>query len=219
MNSENGNSIKTPRMGSGVSITEGVTGLATVALAIIGLADIFPWLLGAIATIALGAALVFEAGAITARFAALEPEGQGSLSLLTWGRWGTMSAGFLAGCAGIALGILAILHVDPEVLIPIAVIVYGAALIMDSGVRVRLSTLESEHAGLHGMSKQVAREAAAASSGIQVLVGLGGITLGILATIGISSQTLCLVALLSIGSAILVVGSFVGGRVIGMYRG
>jgi hypothetical protein len=116
------------------------------------------------------------------------------------------------------VGILALLGVDAVVLIPIAAIVYGIALIMDSGIRARLSALEIEHSGLSSVAQEVAREAASASSGIQVLVGLGGITLGILAIIGISPQVLSLVALLSIGSAVLVVGSLVSSRMMGIHR-
>lgn len=209
--------IKIPAR-AGTSITEGITGLAAVALAIIGLADISPWLLAAIATIALGAAFVFESGAVAARFSALEAGPRGTVSFRTWGRWGVMTAGFLAGCAGIALGILALLGIRSIILIPCSVIVYGVALIMDGGTRVRLSTLESANSPLSSMDKEVAREVAAASSGIQDLVGLAGTTLGILAIIGIEPQTLTLVALLSIGAALLVVGSLVGGKMISMYR-
>ncbi len=207
----------TEKVAAGASITEGLVGLGAVALAIIGLAHILPVLLASISTIARGAAFVFEAGTVGARFSALTPDFRGTTSSRSWSSWGTMTAGFLAGCAGIALGILALLGIDPMVLIPIAAIVFGAALVMDSGVRVRLSALECENAGYRGMSQDVAREAASASAGIQVMVGLGGITLGILAIIGISPLTLSLVALLGVGCAVLVAGSLISSKMLGVY--
>ncbi|MFZ0932329.1 MAG: hypothetical protein WAN11_27265 [Syntrophobacteraceae bacterium] len=217
MDGQHSDTIQTSeRMAAGTSFIEGLVGLAAVALAIIGLAHIYPWLLASISTIALGAAFVFESGAIGARFSALAQDTQGSETASS--KWSGITAGFLAGCAGIALGILALLGVEQTVLIPVATIVFGAALIMDSGIRVRLSAMESERFSLQGVGREVAREAASASSGIQVLFGLGGITLGILAVIGISPQTLSLVALLGVGAAVLVVGSLVGGRMMSIYR-
>jgi hypothetical protein len=82
------------------------------ALAIIGFAHIFPWMLASISTIALGAAFVFEAGAVGARFSAVAHETQASQRTETWGRWSGMTAGFLAGCAGIALRLLTIYDSD-----------------------------------------------------------------------------------------------------------
>ena len=63
----------------GGSIAEGLSGIAAVALAIIGLAHVFPLLMASIATIALGAALAFEGGAISARYAALIEESRPGL--------------------------------------------------------------------------------------------------------------------------------------------
>lgn len=201
------------RMGFGSSVTEGFIGLSAVALAIIGLAHISPWVLASIATIALGAAFEFETGAVAARFSALEHQAQSLPSNRSWERWGGITVGFLTGCAGIALGILALLGIHPVVLIPVAVIAYGAALIMDSGVRLLLNGMEGKHPVFSGIGY-----GAAASSAFEALVGLGGITLGILSIIGLSPQSLSLVALLSVGAAMLVVGSFVGGRLRFLYR-
>lgn len=204
------------RVAVGTSFIEGLTGLGAIALAIIGLAGVFPRILLGVATIALGAALLFEAGSVAARFSALMAlssagSNQGS-------RYGGITAGFLAGAAGIALGILALLGIVPLVLVPIAVIAFGVSMIMDSGVNVRLSTLENEASGSEGLSREVARESAAASTGIQVLAGLGAITLGIIALTGINPLVLSLIGMLITGAALLLSGSVVGGKMVGFLK-
>lgn len=206
------------KVAAGTSLIEGVTGLAAVALAIIGLAGVFPTVLLSIATIALGAALLFEAGSVSARFSALMSEAYPQQANYEVGRWTGMTASFLGGAAGIALGILSLLGLAPMTLVPIAVIVFGAALIMDSGVNARLNSLETERSGLMGLSREVARESSAASVGVQVLVGLSGVTLGILALVGISAMILSLIAVLSIGASLLLGGSIIGGRMLSMFK-
>lgn len=52
------------RVAAGTAVVEGLTGLGAVALSIIGLANVLPMMLVAISTIALGAAFLFEAGAV-----------------------------------------------------------------------------------------------------------------------------------------------------------
>jgi hypothetical protein len=204
MNGQHG-TMQPSRMTMGSTVAEAVVGLGALAITIIGLANVYPWLLATVATIALGAAFVFEAGDVGRRFSylATDEESMGTSA------WGGMTAGFLAGCAGIALGVLAILNVVPHTLIPVAIVVYGAALVMDSNTQSNLSELEGQRFGLRGFSQEIARESASSLSGIKVLVGLGAITLGILAIIKIAPETLCLVALLAIGAATLMSGSLV----------
>lgn len=209
---------KPEKVAAGTATIEGLTGLGAVALSIIGLANIYPMVLVAVSTIALGAALLFEAGSVAARFSALMAETKAPSGSYSTGRWGGMTTGFLGGAAGIALGILSLLGIAPMILVPIAAIVYGFALIMDSGVRTRLAALESQFSGLSGLSQEVARETATASSGIQLIVGLGAITLGILALVGISSLALSLVAMLIVSAAVLLSGSVAGGRMVSMFR-
>ena len=55
MNGERG-TIQTSKFGVGNTVAEAIVGLGALALAIIGLANIYPWLLASVATIALGAA-------------------------------------------------------------------------------------------------------------------------------------------------------------------
>ena len=204
MNGQHG-TMQPSRMPMGGTVAEAVVGLGALAITIIGLANVYPWLLATVATIALGAAFVFEAGDVGRRYSYLASEEE----TVGTSQWGGMTAGFLAGCTGIALGVLAILAVVPHTLIPVAIIVYGAALVMDSGTQTNLSELESQRFGVRGFSQEIARESASSLSGIKVLVGLGAITLGILSIIHIAPETLCLVALLAIGAAVLMSGSLV----------
>ncbi len=211
--------VKSPeKIAASSSFTEGIAGLVAVVLAIIALAGLIPGIFMPVSTIALGVALIFEAGTIRARSSAISRERQ-EKELAAFSKWGGLSITFLAGVAGIVLGILALLSIAPMLLVPIAVIIFGAALVTDSGVRVRLSAIESERADWSDTDRTVAQETASATAGIQIFVGLAGIVLGVLALIGIVPIILSLVSLLTIGLAILVVGSVVGGRMIGTIRG
>ena len=200
----------------GTSMAGRIAGIAAVAISIIGLAHVFPEILVAIATLAVGVALLFEGGAVAARFSYLIREMETPEDGV---RWGGLTAEFLAGATGIALGILALLHLTPMVLVPIAAIVYGCALILDSGVNNRLTALEARKNGVHGLSETVARESATAAANIQMLVGLAAVTLGILALVGFVPMVLSLVAMLGIGGASLLSGSMFGGRVLNVFRG
>src|SRR5690349_9682625 len=102
-------------------------GLATMILAIFGLSGVSPSLLLPIAIIVFGAALLIQGGTMLSEYARLifpsrttqlvEHFGGGSLSVL-----------FLVGAAGIVLGILALIDINPAVLNAVAIIIFGAAL-------------------------------------------------------------------------------------------
>ena len=128
-------------------ITMGIVGIGAVATAIIGLANVLPQFLASITVIAVGVGLAFEGGAISARYAALISEGLETNDSI---RVGGITSLFLGGAAGITLGILALVGVQPITLIPIAAIVFGAAMILDSGTSERLSVLETRHSALVG---------------------------------------------------------------------
>ena len=102
------------------SIVELVAALAVVALTILGLAEVSPPFLVAIATIVFGVGLLLygtsalsQLNLALARYSASET-GLGGVS----GGWSTL---FLAGVAGIVLGILALLGVSTERLIELIV--------------------------------------------------------------------------------------------------
>ena len=126
------------------SIVELVAGLAVVVLTILGLAEVSPTFLVALATIVFGVGLLLygtaalsQLNAALARYSASEA----SLGGISSG-WSTV---FLAGVAGIVLGILALLGVSSTQLVAIAVIAFGASLLISSNAGMRMRILAAQH--------------------------------------------------------------------------
>jgi len=201
---------KTAEVVLGGSAAEALVGAGAAILAIIGLANVFPGYMASIATIAVGAALFFQGGALVARYADLAHEA-GAAEI-----GGGVSAEVLGGLAGMALGILALLGVLPAVLTPIAIIVFGGALLLDSAATVRLNALSSSH--MSTRARELTRGAIELASGTETLIGIGAVTLGILALVGMAPRTLVLCALLAVGATVLFTGSAVSGRMLSIFR-
>jgi hypothetical protein len=199
------------------AMVEGIAGLGAVVLAIIGLAGVLPGVLACIATIAIGVALLFQGGAIAARFSSRSSALSGSrVESVPLG--GGMTAECLGGLAGLVLGILALVGVAPLILAAIAAIVFGSALIMGAGTAASLSALDVGRWSGYEASQQIAREAVSAAAGMQVFVGVGSITLGILALLGLAPLILVLVAMLVLGAAVLLSGAAVSSRMLSIFR-
>lgn len=217
------NTIVTPderhvaEFATGGSTAEIVGGLAAVVLAILGLAHVAPRFMLTIATIAIGAALVFEGASIAAEYSGLLARADESTMEPTE-MGGGMTAEMAAGITGIVLGILALLGLEPMILTPAALIVFGTALAFGSGMVSRLNDLKIEMSGAHAPAQRVAREAMGASAGTQVLIGLGGVVLGILALVGTVPMVLTLVGLLSVGASVLLSGNAVSGWIVALVR-
>jgi hypothetical protein len=112
----------------------------------------------------------------------------------------------IGGIATIVLAIIALAGVHPEVILPIAVIVFGAALLIQGG------TMLSEYASIifpatsaGSMSDQVG----VGSLSTLFLVGVAGIVLGILALLGIVPGILSAIAVIAFGSALLLTSNSV----------
>jgi hypothetical protein len=203
--------FRTPaKVAAGTSFVEGMVALSAVALSIIGLANVYPMILVSVATIALGAALLFEAGAIAARFSAVRTLTTPNISI--FGYWSGIGISFVAGVGGIAMGILSVLGIKPMVLVPIAAIAFGCTLILDSWVNARISAEV-----IRGEDQEVVRETGTASYGLQVFAGLAAIALGILALVTAVPLLLSLVAMLSIGAAFLLSGTVIGGKMLQLF--
>jgi hypothetical protein len=202
-------------MGRSASATTG--GIAAVVLSILGLASVYPTFMLAVSTIAIGVALLFKGAALAAEYnEILARIDSGTLKHAEVS--GGMSAELLAGGAGIVLGILGLLGVDTTILTAVAVIAFGSALVMSSGVTQRLNHLKIASSGAEDMAQRIAEEATSASVGAQVLVGLSAAVLGILSLIGMVPVTLALIGLLSIGAVSLLTGSAVGAKMVHMFR-
>ncbi len=185
---------------TGASMLQGVAAVGAIALTIIGLVGIEPTLLLSIAAIVLGTALLISGGTVMARESKLFPSAEQSYSEEIIG--GGMAIDSLAGLAGIVLGILALIGIYPRLLLPIAAITFGGAMLLASGSLARMGKLT-----LTGSVKRrqwSARQSMYVASGIDFVFGAGAVVLGILALSGHSGFLLTLVALLAIGCANLV---------------
>lgn len=199
--------------------TEAIGAAAAVVLAIIALAGALTVTLTAIATIVLGAAILLDAGSVGARYHRLMTMSwSGEERVVRAELGGGISAGSMAGIAGIVLGILALLGLSPEPLCAVALIVFGAAMLFGSAAKSRLASLGALRYGMSDVTRRVVDEAIGVSAGGEVLVGVGAVVLGILALLGIAPMTLVLVGYLGVGAVVLLSGSSFGARMFGILR-
>jgi hypothetical protein len=188
--------------------TELILALGAVVLGIIGLIGLFPTQLAAIATIAVGVMLLCEGGSIVFRaYGLLSEAGAGETAAVSEVSR-AITTEFLAGVAGVVLGILALVGVVPLTLMAVAVITYGGMLWLTSGGSIGF---DWPAIGDDEMVRRLVRSLRGVAADAQLLVGLAGVVLGILGLAGIKSLTLVLVALLAIGASALLRSSAVGG--------
>jgi len=200
---------------------DAIGGIATIVLAVLGLAGVIPSIMAGIATVVFGVALLIQGGTMLSEYAGIIfPQGVKASSIDQFGG-NSLSAVFLVGAAGIVLGILALLGIHPDPLVPIAVIAYGTALVLSSNAVWHLYVIKhmalrrettSEVAG----AEVLASEMASGSAAIQALAGLAAVVLGILAIAGsvaADNTVLVLVALLALGGTLVLTGSTLSGTV------
>jgi hypothetical protein len=195
-------------IGGGATV-EAIGGGAAVVLAILGLAGVLPAYMAPIATLAIGAALCVEGGALVARCSRLISRAGGTRSAAAELGGGT-SAELLGGGAGVVLGILALLGVAPTILVAAAVVTFGGSLLFGSAATARLNAVTETSSETH--AQHLAREAVWVAVGAQVLTGFAAVVLGVIALVGLAPMVVSLVALLAVGAAVLLSGSAVGGR-------
>jgi hypothetical protein len=203
---------KSIKLVAGSSITEAICGAAVVVLAIIGLTGMgnLAGYMASVATIAFGVALLAQGGAIAARWSRLLRETMPSEWDTRTELGGGMGAEFLAGGAGIVLGVLGLLGMATATLIPIAIIVFGGALLLGSSATVDLGGLATD--APHERFADLSRQATAVSSGAQVLLGIAAVVLGIIALVGLDPVVVTLVALLVLGASVLFSGTAISSR-------
>jgi hypothetical protein len=199
------------------SIVELVAGLAVVVLTILGLAEVSPSFLVAIATIVFGVGLLLHGTAALsqlnvalARFSASETD-LGAIS----GGWSTL---FLAGVAGIVLGILALLGVSSTELVAIAAIAFGASLLISSNASMRMRILAATPTNADPMLARIVGDLATDTTGLQTMSGLASIVLGILALSGFAPTKLVLIALLELGCISSLTSAAIGGTFVCAFR-
>jgi hypothetical protein len=209
-------------------LTEGAAGVAVVVLAIIGLSHTQPGILAAIATIVVGVGLMVQGFNTAAEYSRLAPS-SAAVGAATPGQAAAMTAGvdvsgevmtaFAAGLAGIVLGILGLLAIHTEYLIPAAVIVFGADLLLAGSLGIgRGSVTVTAQPGQPGAQAVTQSAGSTGALGLGIMIGVAAVVLGILsivlaATMAATAAVLALVALLAIGAGLLVVSASFGGAV------
>jgi hypothetical protein len=191
------------------SLPELVAGLAVIILTILGLAGVNPAFLVEIATIVFGVGLLLYGSATLSQFSRVlaEYRGAGGAAGIASG-WSII---LLAGAAGIVLGILALLGVSSIQLVAIAVIAFGAALLISSNASMRLRVLLGTPANTDPAIERLVRDAASDTAGLQTMTGLAAIVLGILALSGFAPTILVLIALLGLGCFASLTSAFIAG--------
>jgi hypothetical protein len=202
-------------------LADAIGGIATIVLAVIALAGVHPEIILPIAIIVFGATLLIQGGTMLSEYAAIIfPAGAASASSEQSGV-GSLSTLFVVGVAGIVLGILALLGITPEILMAIAVIAFGSALLLSSNsVRdlYMLQSYMSRSGAPRSGTELLAGEMASGSAAVQMLAGLAAIVLGTLAVVGINRTVLMLAALIVLGATVILTGSALSGLVIGFMR-
>jgi len=201
-------------------IVDAIGGIVTVILAIIALSGVNQPVLGAIATIVFGAALLIQGGTMLTEYTKMTapPGMSGMVEEFTGG--GGLSALFLVGSAGIVLGVLSLIGIASDMLVAAAVIAFGGALLLSSNSVWHLYRAKQSF-GRYGSARMVsgaeflASEMASGSAVLQCLAGVAAIVLGILAVTGVHSNVLTLVGLLVLGATVLMTGSTLTGTVMG----
>lgn len=193
----------------GGSRAENIASGAAIVLSLIGLSGIMRDAMLPLAVLTAGSAFLIEGGAVSMRFS------DARLERVDFGIG--ITAEFLAGVSGIVLGILSVLGLSPMLLLPVAVSVYGGALML-SDLTMRLNNIEFKGISVTKRFKKIAHEIAMAVIGVEFLFGLGAIILGIMGFRGHDTVTLSLVATLLIGISGVVTGAAVTAKMADHFR-
>jgi hypothetical protein len=195
--------------------TELLIALGAVVLSIVAIVGVFPMQLGAIAVIGIGAMLLFQGAAVALHYSELLYEAGATQRAGSMEGTQSVANEFLAGTAGIILGVLALVGLQPTTLMSVAIIAYGGSLLLTSGEmtwRNALMVRESKAV------RQIVQQIGSAAAGAQLLVGLASIVLGILGLVGTAAMMMILVAVLAMGTLILLRSSAVGGLMLEFLR-
>lgn len=190
---------------------DAVGGIATVVLAIIALSGVHPGILVPAAVIVFGVALLIQGGTMLSEHARVVFPAGGAGSIEQF-RGGDLSVLFLVGIAGIVLGILAMLGIAAAELTGVAVIAFGAGLLLSAN-SVRELHVVRPAAGMTS-HEMIAGEMASGSAGVQLLAGMTAVVLGILAVCGVNATVLMLSALIVLGGSVVLSGGTLSGMVL-----
>jgi hypothetical protein len=187
-------------------LTESAAGVAIVILAILGLADVAPIALAAIAVIVAGGAFLLQTVTDAGDYGRVFTTRDGAHPASAW-LGGGLAVEFLAGGAGVVLGILTLLGIGSLPLVTTALIIFGGVLLVSSGMTAHLSAQRIDAATADPGLQAVARQASGAAAAARALIGLAAIVLGILALVHVDATILVLSGLLAVGGSLLLSGA------------
>lgn len=200
---------------TGDGITAAVCGLATLGLAIAGLAHAWPLVLAGIAEIVFGFGLICADGAAFTYFTQLRDR-RGTRT--ETGFVPGVGAEAIGGLAGLVLGILTLCGVAPLTLTAVSVIVFGGTVIFGglSRARIAMQTV-NRSVWTEADEFENLQRAHTAAIGARGLVGMAAVVLGIISvcaviTAPLTSLVLALIGLLCLGSGMLLSGSALGSQ-------
>jgi len=166
-----------------------------------------PDVLAPVGTTVFGVALLFESASTASRYqrlASIVPAREREQAQVGGG----VTVGVVGGAAGVALGVLALVGVEPAVMLPIAAMVHGASYVMSGGLHPALETwVERGEASLHATHSASQRErlthrAVATGAATRSLAGVAAAMLGILALAAVGPAVpVTLAARLTLGVA------------------
>jgi hypothetical protein len=189
-------------------VSESAAAIAVIVLTILGLLNVVPGAMVAIATIVVGAAILLQGAQTATDFSRLVvADSSMSAASATWG--GSITLEFLAGGVGIVLGILALFSQTPT-LTPAALIVFGGTLLLIGSTMARVGSTASatsirpEAAPQERATDVMVAQMSGIASGAQIMIGIAAIVLGILALVPIHGAILTLIGLLAVGASLLV---------------
>jgi hypothetical protein len=195
-------------------------GVAVVVLAILALVGVVPGALTPIAGIVFGAAFLIEGAAMATKRNDLMTTLAGAESAeVILG--GGVTVEMASGITAIVLGILSLIGIASAALIPAILIVGGAGLMLSAGALSQFAEMRAAAAGASGPAQRLARAAVSGAAGTQVLAGLGAVVLGILSLVpplAAHFGAFMRVGMLVLGSSLVVSGTALSGRVLGMMR-
>jgi hypothetical protein len=192
---------------STVFMTESIGGFVAAILCIVALCGVQPGYMISIATIVLGATLLFDAASLAARYRRLPQHvsaGEWALAGLIAG----MIVALIAGAIGVVFGVLALWGLGTLALLAVAALVFGVALILGTGLVFRLNSFEREAVEPAAVSGFRATDVSGwIAGGLQVLLGVSAIMLAILALTDTAPLTNTAVGLLLVSLAAFITGT------------
>lgn len=206
------------RIVGGRTASQGVFGGIAIVLGIVGLAitgthpDV-PQYLAAIAAIGLGMSLITVGASLAAAYSRLAARAEGRD--LAGGQVSGATVDMFIGGAVIVLGVLALLKLIPDMLIPVQIILIGAGMMLNSAGAMRLATLEAEIATERPIYWRINEELVISTALVRMIAGVAVVVLGIIG-VTTGSVPLALAALLTAGSAGLVNSTSLSNRAVGM---